>query len=201
MIHNQLTNYAQLLAGFRRALGEMGPNFSGIERAGETLTPTIDLWSLPEWALARGEQLFARDGISQGAGGAGVFSSEEFVNPAGSGVLAVILEIFNSSSNVFVGVDNGPALGAVATARGVNLDARIGTNLGELSRCTIVTGQLAGGVALPVDLILQNTRSVRPYILPPGRKLFVSPGANQASAIGFFWSERPLLPAEQNGQS
>jgi hypothetical protein len=56
-VHNALHHLTELQAGYRAALGEMDEQFSGIERAGETLLPTLDLWGLPEWAILRGEQL------------------------------------------------------------------------------------------------------------------------------------------------
>lgn len=196
MLHNALTNYVQLLNGFRRALGEMGGDFSGIERAGETLTPILNPWSLPEWALLRGEILFARS-IAVGALAAN-YSIQELVNPTGSGVLAVVLEIMNVGSLMQTSIDSGPALGVLATNRGVAVDARF-PQLGEVSRCTVVSGQVAGAISLPQDAIVANTRTVRPYILQPGKKLYTSPTAvNTASWLTWFWSERTLLPNEQN---
>lgn len=200
MIHNQLTSYAQLLAGYRRMLGEMGADFSGIERAGETLTPIMDPWALPEWALLRGEVLYARR-TGGGAAGAGNFTSLEFVNPAGSGVLATILEIqvTPSFNAVEYSVDVGPALGVVLTARGVIHDTR-GPAFGEVSRCTMVVGVLLAGVALSQGVINVAERMTRPLIIRPGAKLFLIPGAaNTSNDCSIFWSERPLLPAEQSG--
>lgn len=178
-------------------LGEMGADFSGIERAGETLTPTMDLWALPEWALLRGETIFSR--IWSVGAQAALFSSAEFVNPAGSGVLAVVLELGNVSGNTLqASIDSGTAIGVVGTVRGVANDSRF-PQLGEVSRCSITTGNLAAGAALAQDHIPNNSRSVRAYIIRPGNKLFISTGAVNLDCVGnLYWTERSLLPNEQN---
>lgn len=198
MIHNQLTNYAQLLAGFRRMLGEMGGEFSGIERAGETLTPVMDLWALPEWALLRGETIFSRVALSPAV--AARLSSVELVNPAASGILAVVLELaLTGAADVQVSVDSGVAIAAnPVVSQGVANDTRW-PQLGETSRCTLTTGDVAGGIALPQDHITPTLRSIRPYIIRPGTKLMAICGTvNTATRYNFLWTERPLLPNEQN---
>jgi hypothetical protein len=193
-LHNALTGYPKLLEAFRRAIGETSPAFTGIERAGETLTPTMDLWALPEWALLRGEVLFARS-VSVAAAAA-LFSSIELVNPTGSGVLVNVLAIASFGTSVNTNVDSGAALGAIATTQGVALDTRF-PQLGAVSRATVTTGQLAAGAALPQDTLAQNMRSTTPYIIVPGKKLFIAPLAvNLVNLCALVWSERPLLPGE-----
>lgn len=196
-LHNGLTSNPKLQEAYRRALGEQSQGFSGLERGSESLQPVIDLWSVPEWALLRGEVLYSRRGFI--AAGAALFSSTEFVNPAGSGILAVVYEITNQSAISFdVAVDVGPALGVVATFRGLPNDTRW-PQLGEVSQCTLVTGQLAAGVALPQDTLNASVRVQRPYIVAPGRKIFtIGTVVNTAMSMGFFWSERRLLANEQN---
>lgn len=199
MIHNGLHTNAQLLAAFRKAIGELDPSFTGVERFGETLTPVMDLWSLPEWALLRGEILYARAPIPVPAGGAGVFSAVELVNPAGSGILAVVTSLRNQSGVVglFTGLDVGPALGAVGTDRGVPVDSRANA-LAEISSCTVVRGALAGTVSLPQERIAAaGGLAVSPYIISPGFKLFViADTANLALTVTLTWLERPLLAQE-----
>lgn len=193
-LHNALTGYPKLQEAFRRAIGETSPAFTGIERAGETLTPVLDLWAIPEWALLRGEVIYSRY-FSVGPQ-AGLFSSIELVNPTGSGVLCTVLELM-AGGNIFqVGIDTGVALGVVATNRGIANDARW-PNLGEVSRCSLVSGNLAAGVALPQDQVAAATRTTRPYIVQPGKKLFMSTIAvNQTLQLGILFTERPLLAGE-----
>lgn len=198
MLHNALTSNPTLQRAFRRALGEMSNNFSGLERGSESLQPVMDLWALPEWAIIRGEIIFSRQ-TSIAAGGAGTFTSLELVNPTGSGILAVLLEIWNNSGIVQGSVDSGTAIGAGATRRGLANDARF-PQLGEVSTCTVVEGAAAvAGISLPQDALFQGERSMRPYILPPGRKftLFQS-AANTLLSASFLWTERRLLSDEQN---
>lgn len=195
-VHNGLHEYTRLLDAAARAIGEKSgaQDFSGIERFGETLTPTMDLWALPEWALLRGEILFGRSVFN--AANPATFQSVEVVNPAGSNVLAVLLEIDNRNGGVEPGLDVGPALGVVATVRGAAHDGRY--PFGELSRCTLVLGRLAGPTAIPQDNLIGGSRTSRPYILVPGTKLMlIAPAANTDVGLSVFWSERVLLPSEE----
>lgn len=193
-VHNALHHLTRVQGAYRAALGEGDPAFNGLERAGETITPTLDLWALPEWALLRGEVLYQRS-VAVGAL-AGNYSTQELVNPVGSGILAVVLEIMNQATLSQTSVDSGAALGVLSTTRGVAADARL-AQLGPVSACTIVGGQVAGGVTNPQDVIIAATRSARPYIIPPGKKLFVFPTAvNTASWLSWFWTERKASPEE-----
>lgn len=90
-VHNALHHATSLQDAFRKALGEGDAAFNGIERAGETLTPVIDIWSLGEWAALRGEVLWTlthdQPAVAAEQGFVGVR------NPADSGVIVVILGI------------------------------------------------------------------------------------------------------------
>lgn len=198
-LHNGLTSNPALQAAYRRALGEMSQGFSGLERGSESLQPIMDLWALPEWAIFRGEILFSRCGAQIGAPGAGVFASHELVNPAGSNVLVVVLELVNLGASIDVSVDSGTALGALQTLRGVANDARF-PQLGEVSQSTWVRGNtLVAPVALSQDLLGTNFKSSRPYIIQPGKKLIcITNAANQASQVSILWYERRLVNNEQN---
>lgn len=203
MIHNALRTYAKLLDAIRRAAGESaGTDFSGVERLSETLVPVLDIWRRPEHALLRGEKLFARRVNS--AAVAARFSSVELVNPTGSQVLAVVQRIKCSSGNAIIAIDNGAALGVTATTNGIVVDGRNAT-LGFDSTCTLVTGDFAATVANPQDFVTfaggaagaSTFGSDFPWILPPGRKLFmVCDTVNTAINMTVLWWERPLLPNE-----
>jgi hypothetical protein len=195
-IHNAIHRFTGLLSAYRKALGEASEAFSGIERGGETLTPTIDLWSLPEWKLPRGEILYSRHVTSPGV--ALRFSSVELVNPVGSRVIAVCsVLLMDGGTNVQLAVENGVALGVTATTRGAPNDARHPGIAAASSKCTVVTGDLAAGIAVPQFNLIQDMQLDVPWILIPGSKLF---GIASTVATGFdfslVWSERELQDGE-----
>lgn len=189
-VHNALHHFTRIQAAYRTAVQESDPGFSGIERAGETLTPVLDLWSLPEWRLLRGDVTYSLR-ATEVAAQAGLFSSFELVNPVGSGILAVVEAIRSDTANAInVVTDSGGALGAVGTERGIALDTRY-AQLGQVSACTIVRGNLVGGAANLQDIIKANLESDQFYVLRPGTKLFLSTQAvNLALAAQFRWRER-----------
>lgn len=198
MFHNQLTNYALLLAGYRRMLGEMGADFSGLERAGETLQPVMDLWALPEWALLRGETIYSRSVLPPAVVARN--SSVELVNASTSGVLVVVLFIrCIAGSDMQVQTDSGIAIAAnPVVSRGVANDTRF-PQLGETSQATITSGDVAAGASLPQELLTSTIASTHPYIIRPGSKLFiVATTVNVAMSCNLMWTERPLLPNERN---
>lgn len=55
-VHNELNN-GLLSKAVKNALG-VNTGESGVERFGETLTPTMDPWERPEWGYLRSEQWF-----------------------------------------------------------------------------------------------------------------------------------------------
>lgn len=192
-LHNGLTSNPKLQEAFRRILGEQSQFFAGLERASESLQPVIDMWSMPEWALLRGEIIFSQ--TTSIAANAGTFQSQEFVNAAGSGVIAVMLEIRNLSNDVRVCVDAGTALGVVATTRGIANDSRFLS--GEVSRCTIVTGQLVAGSALTQEFLGTSVVSTHPYIIAPGDKLtIINNAVNNGVITNLLWTERQILGTE-----
>src|SRR5574342_537374 len=172
----------------------------GISRLSETLTPIIDLWARPEWALLRGEIHFAR--FVSGQAVAGRFSGFEVVNPAGASKIAVVrLKPILASDQLQAVIDFGAAIAAnPVTNRGVALDARY-PSVGEVSQCTIVTGDYAGGVVLPQWLWRAATTvvdAVSPeWVLVPGSKLFVLTGAIlQVFYCNVLIRERSPFPGE-----
>lgn len=87
-IHNALERATDLIRGFRRALGIVGPE-GGIERFGETLTPIMNLWGHPDWSLLHGE-LLQWSTASIPAGGAG-FRSQFMIRPVATSKLIVVV--------------------------------------------------------------------------------------------------------------
>lgn len=86
-LHNELRHGSRLSVGIKRLLGMDGDQ-EGTSRVSETLTPVMDPWSRPEFALHRGE-LLAWHGVDQAAV-AGQTSKTQVKNPAGSRVLFVV---------------------------------------------------------------------------------------------------------------
>jgi len=201
-VHNQMRAYAALLRGVARAVGEVAgsPDFSGIERFGETLTPTLNPWDRLEWALPRGEVVFAREITSPAV--VARFAAVEFVNPTGSGTLAVIWgnTIVAAGTNIEVAIDTGGVIGAnPVTRRGVAVDGRYKT-LGESSQCTATQSDLAAGAVFRQHQEANNIIRMpvmEGYVIPPGSKLFyIGTVVNQAFSLQLRWSERRLLPNE-----
>lgn len=56
--HNQINYGGPIVDAIALATG-LDASQGGVERTGETLTPTLDIWSLPEWAILRDECLGA----------------------------------------------------------------------------------------------------------------------------------------------
>jgi len=197
-VHNALHHATRLQDALRVAINESDASFNGLERAGETLTPVLDLWSRPEWALPRGEVWCARK-LVVAAGGAGLFASVELVNGAGSGILTVVRAIRATGSGVDISIDSGVALGVVSTNRGIPIDGRFSV-VGPASKSTLVVGQLAAGATNAQDIVLGTVSGVEsryPYVLPPGRKLFmVAAAANTGITVTVLFSERLAGDAE-----
>lgn len=87
-IHNAIKYGTDLLRGYSRAVG-LGEDEEGTIRLGETLTPVMNLWSLPEWSFLRGEAILG-DTIQVAAGAATFNSGAAVVNPAGSGLIVIV---------------------------------------------------------------------------------------------------------------
>lgn len=197
-LHNGLTSNPKLQEAYRRALGEQSQSFSGLERGSESLQPIMDLWALPEWALLRGERLFSLQVSAPAV--AARNSSVELVNPAGSGILAVVLEQRATFSTGRIETDTGAAIAAnPVTANGRPHDARLIQAGTVVSQCRVVTGDVAAGVANPMEELAATASTTRPWVIQPGRKLFIiHPTQNTALGWSIFWSERNLLSNEQN---
>lgn len=85
-IHNELSR-GTLSRALTLAVGAARGE-SGLERYGETLTPVLDLWSRPEFALLRGEVLWAQ--LATLTAVVGEYSGAAIINPTGSGLLVLV---------------------------------------------------------------------------------------------------------------
>lgn len=200
-LHNALHHATALLNGLRVSIGAVADaDFDGTSRFGETLQPVMDVWSRPEWRLPRGEITYARR-ISAPAVAAR-FSGLELINPVGSGVIVNVLTITGESypQQIDLQIDSGGALGVTATLRGIALDSRH-PQLGEASRCTLVSGDFAAGANLPLWRTASATPAVPfpalPLVLTPGFKLFIfGTVVNTALPASLVWTERLAMEGE-----
>lgn len=207
-LHNQLYrgNWSEAL---KRALGA-SKSQGGIERYGETLTPVLDLWSLPEWCYLRSEWLWARRTVLGAT--AAENSGVAIVNPTGSNLLVMVdtASAFNATANGSVVL--GPTTEAVVAAtytqagvthrdtrnyRGVNPDLpRVqfwsGSNIGTI----LTTSELMDQINSPTTSYSSFTCGV-PYVLKPGFALVAEGAAvNQSIGVNYAGRARAALPGE-----
>lgn len=205
VIHNALQR-THLSSALTRILGATKGS-SGIERYGETLTPTLDLWSRPEWAYPRKEWLVAL--AVSGGPVAGEYTIAALVNPAGSNVLAVIERVeMWASAQAFLWAAR--ALDTVATAtlglvgRGIARDARNTGGTLLPGRCNVYVGTDAAAVgtefyagSTPAGGGNFGSCNAVPLVLSPGQAfLFRSGTANVANTFSLSWREVLAQPGE-----
>lgn len=96
-LHNELRR-GPWSDALKNALG--ASREGGVERYGETITPTLDLWRSPEFAYLRNEERFAR---AQAAGPlAGENSLIAIGTPLGSGLIVVIEAVTASAATAMI---------------------------------------------------------------------------------------------------
>lgn len=184
-IHNQLfrQNWSEAL---KRAIGD-NKQEGGLERYGETLTPTIDLWKQPEWAFLRQERLWAATRTVTAI--AAEFSMCAIVNPAGSGQIVVIDKITGGAAagSFQISLDLASLYSATLALNGSTVlrDERFSP---ANSVVQVFTGTDAALFTNTVETqTTPDTRDVvfssPPYILPPVN--VNGPGAGRALVVQF----------------
>jgi hypothetical protein len=120
-IQNQL-NRDYWTSAIKAALG-VSKGEGGIERYGETLTPVIDLWSMPEWAFLRKDQPFAF--FTSASAFAAEFSFVGLSVPTNSGLVLVIEKVLarSGSASAFLQMPLRSTIAATLT-QGTNTFAR-----------------------------------------------------------------------------
>lgn len=200
-IHNQLTRGPWGNA-LKNALGDTKSS-GQLERFGETLTPTINLWEEIEWSFLRGELLFQ---VTTTVGAiVAEFGTVALVNPAGSSLLVRAEDVvFGSTAAAVVAVLSvvtqaaaEATLGGVAV--GVSRDRR---NL-NTSRCSVRAGTDPAGVGAAMERASSAAAAGfsffrgLPVVLPPGQALVVQSGTvNQVFEASFKWRERHAMNGE-----
>lgn len=194
-----------LLAGVSR-------DQAGVERLGETLTPIIDLWRIPEAQWLRNTQYWAGR-VSQAAVAA-EGSMAAITNPASSNQLVVIEDITaadgTSAGNVILGLATEAQLTATlafgfASARDTRMASK---NPGPATAYNNVNVGLGNGSdpTLSFNSVLDEIRTAviemaefksPPWVLAPGTGLWIQAGTvNHILFADFSGYVRQALPGE-----
>ena len=117
--HNAIDRANEMLRGLRNIVGM---SEGGVERFGETLTPVLDAWRLPEHRVPRGEYPWTiRYPV---AAGAGVYSTFEV--GAVDNTWLVMVDAVYPTSIVNLRWHSAPAVGAVGNEACRSRDSRHG---------------------------------------------------------------------------
>lgn len=208
-IHNML-HRGNWSAALKRVLG-VEKTDGGIERFGETLTPTVNLWERPEWAWLRQENLWAFRELVGAV--VGELSAVAALNPIDSGQIVVVERVTGSNAvvggSLFAGLSSAAVLQATLTTGGGALarDTRFQRNplspLGVLVAPLILTGsdpaqldpneheQVANATVEQLPFLMG------PWVLKPATGFFVQgAGANQAVTVSLAGYSRIAFPGE-----
>lgn len=202
-IHNQLTR-GPVSRALKVAVGDT-KGLGGVERYGETLTPTIDLWHNPEWAFLRDETLLARRVVQ--AAVAGEFGAVGMVNPAGSGFLTVVEQVTASAAVAFVfeldvateaQILASLAVSVFGLARDRRLPAATGaTQVVAGSDAAAFIGQALERRGSPGVNQEAEFKIALPLVLPPGQGFIViGQVVNTQIVVSLGWRERRAFPGE-----
>lgn len=209
-IHNEIRR-GTLSAALTRAVAAMRGG-GGLERFGETLTPTIDLWGLPEWAYLRQETL----GVVMRVAIAGANNSAvALANPLTSRSLVVVEEVTvlptaQLTIDLYSATDSTAALPSSQLAwRRDQRQANDDGTSAFLTTRTIARYSDGTIAVIPPDwnVVLERIvcpvtggRSVTcvPHVLAPGRMLVVyHPTAANALTVNFKFRERANIDDER----
>lgn len=202
MIHNQLTDSAELLNGIGRAAGLSEGD--GVIRLGETLDPTLDVWSQPEWAYLRAERLGA--GRLAAPAVAAEFAIVAVGNAIGSGSI-VVIEAVSVQCAAAIAVSLEVAADSIVAG---TLSAAAFMVSGRDRRFGSTTGRVFAklgtdvGNTFGVQLEQRTTSTVAfvdftspPIILKPGDDLLIiGQTVNTLINTNFKWRERKAFKNE-----
>lgn len=208
-VHNALTR-GRLSQALKSAVGD-AKGEGGLERFGETLTPTINLWELPEWAIFRNEILWSAH-VTVGA------------TAAENSMMAISCPLAVGAQQFLIFVDE---IWAAANAAGGQLSLALITRAAAAATLTqfapvardLRTGQnvLGTNAAAPeawtgsdpaafVNVVDRNRNPAAlslvpfvsaPWILKPGAALVVQNDVvNQSLLVTFKGRARVALPGE-----
>lgn len=197
-VHNAIDRATDLIRGYRRALGILSPD-GGLERFGETLTPTIDLWSDPRWASLMGDKL--QFGVATAAANAG-FRSQVQLGPQPPGKYCIIVWRIQCGAAFDVRTQfPGAALPTAITATRGGRDSRQTADL----RALLATDNTTAAVGN-----LRWSLGVTPFIYEEPIILHTGDGVNAAKVVvtaqadntaitaNFSWTVHDFFPGEDS---
>lgn len=205
-LHNAIRRFGSLIAGVRRMVG--GSADVQLERLGETLTPILNPWGLPEWAYPRGEFLLL---ATRNAGAtAAEYSGIAIVNPAGSQCLLVIDAVkgrcdtgnialtLTYATEASIAATLATSTFAVARDTRTAKGASTARNLGPVMYVgTDPVGWLNELEELFVNATTYSAAISPPYIIRPGVGLVLSGKTVNTAMRGCFVGRwRAALPGE-----
>lgn len=204
-VHNALTR-GSLSSALTRAVGDVeGDN--GLERYGETLTPTLNLWAQVEWAYLRREIVAAFSKTQ--AAVAGELGAIALVNPTGSGKLYVVeaIKAFTDATMQF-SVDIAlegvitATLGAVSVPSSVDTRWRDRVTGADQTTGVVYGGSDPAGIAGQVERFVAPSNDYgfalsTPFVLQPGWGVaVVGNTVNRLIEVAMRYRERRVFPGE-----
>lgn len=148
----------------------------------------------PEWGFLKGEYRWAR--ASVGAAAVGNLTWCALRNPAGSGIIAVVKQVTQSSTaraTLYLGYQSPTTL--VNSASGIALDSRQPSN----SQCFVLDGNNVGVPAgfSTLAIVVANVAFDEPVVVAPGAWLLcLNTSTNLAMPYSFCWTERQAVTGE-----
>lgn len=205
-VHNALD--ASLLGPAIRAAVGVRDGVSTVERFGETLQPTIDLYGRPEWSRPRGEDLWSM--AIQVAAAAGLASMAYVVNPSTSGMLVCVQhwDLFtNTAQQGFYSIASEAQVTALGLPflPGYHRDLRGTNSIAQkqtVSQLRYGTNVGAAGTNIGYQLISTSAggfdgRRDWSVILPPGTAFGFTAQVVNSVLAGTVWGwERKALRGE-----
>lgn len=202
-LHNQIHYGTNFLVALRKIAG-LGDE-DGVSRLGETLTPIIDMWALPESQLLRGDMPSA--GSFDVTAVAGEFAQALLYNPQNSGVLVVVerINVWKPAAviDVFMRLYRGASPAGFVTNNSAPIDTRSPQATAAAGTIALVMQDSVVGaigdvnfdrLRGPADTIVSVPR---PIILAPGTGVALNEVAQAGRILGsFYWRERRMLPRE-----
>jgi hypothetical protein len=207
LLHNELKS-SPLARAIKKILA-VSDSEGGLERFGETLTPVLDMWSLPEFEVPRGERGFSQSVNSPAV--AARFSCIALTNPVGSQMLGVVNLVRNTGAGaIFFSTDTTIAsslLANLVTSSPRSLDLRpfqVGQAAVPAAQLLLQSGDTAAGVSRANHFLNGIGASGPPdsidprIVLPPGTAVFLFGGAVNATITAEIrWRERRVIGSDE----
>ena len=196
--HNAL-KYGPLISKAASIAAGGGYGEVGISRLSETLTPTIDLWSRPEWALLRGERhwMVRPSNIATVA----EFTQVGIRNPTGSRMLVVVqwIQVVPVSNEKFsVKYAASSAVDATSTPNSLDTRTSLLAGISTVSLANSAAAALGANLASWSRLSGDSGEPLRlDLVLSPGFDVYVGIDVtNRAIEATFRGYERMAFPGE-----